>query len=267
MINMNQEEIFEEMQRRLMNDEVAASLWGFSVGDAFDDHFSKVSVTRLIMYVCSAVYALVGVKLEDWKREVDATANATRYGTEAWWLREVLAFQYGHSVEVIDGRMGYAEDDAEARIVTAATIATVGRTLSIKVAKGAAGSREALDAEELEALQSYVDAIKPVGITADVTSGSAGTVALTATVTYSGQRTRPAIVADVEAAIESALGTLAFGGTLYGSAIIEAVLAVEGVDDIYIGMMSLDGSAFQGPVVPPTGYVTLGTSTINYIAR
>lgn len=264
---MNQEEIFEEMQRRLMNDEVAASLWEFSVGDAFDDHFSRVSVTRLIMYVCSCIYALVGVKLDDWQREVNATADETRYGTEAWWKEQVLGFQYGHSVEVIDGRMGYAEDDAEARIVTAATIATVGRTLSIKVAKGAAGSREALDDDELEALQSYVNAIKPVGITADVTSGSAGTVALTATVTYSGQRTRAVVEEEVEAAIGRVLGDLAFGGTLYSSAIIDAVLAVDGVDDMYISTITLDGETFQGAAVPPAGYAILGTSTINYIAR
>lgn len=264
---MNQEEIFEEMQRRLMNDEVAAALYGFVPGDAFDDHFSRVSVTRLIMYVCSCIYALVGVKLDDWQREVNATADATRYGTEAWWKEQVLGFQYGHSVEVIDGKMGYEEEDPEARVVAAATIATVGRTLTIKVAKGAAGSREALDGDELEALQSYVDAIKPVGIKAEVTSGSAGTVALTATVTYSGQRTRAVVEEEVEAAIGRALGDLAFGGTLYSSAIIEAVLAVEGVDDIYILMISLDGTAFHGEAVPPTGYATLGTSTINYIAR
>lgn len=263
---MTTEEILKQMQDAWMRNETAAAVFGFRAGDAWEDTYSKVSVLGLIMWVCAYVQALVLRKLDDWKAEVNATADATRYGTLPWWKQMVVEFQLGDSLEVIDGRMAYAEVDEAKRIVTAATIGTVGRVLSIKVAKGTDGQRQALTADERVALQSYVDAIKPVGLVANVYSGSANVVAVTGRVVYSGQRTKAVIEGEVEAAIGQALSDLKFGGTLYASAIVQAVLGVDGVEDFYVTGSTMDGLPWQGDVVPASGYVVAGSNVIEYVA-
>lgn len=249
-----------------MQNETAAAVFGFRTGDAWEDTYSRVSVLGLIMWVCAYVQALVLRKLDDWKDEVNATADATRYGNEAWWKRMVMGFQLGDSVEVIDGKMGYRVEDETKQIVTGATIESIGRVLNIKVAKGDAGSRVALTEDELAALQSYVDEIKPLGLAVDCSSGAAGVLSVAGMVRYSGQRTLAAVRAEVAEAVRAACDEMEFGGTLYASAVLHAVMSVKGVVSASL-TMQLDGSTVGEYVVPPSGYVVTDVNNIRYMAQ
>ncbi len=248
-----------------MANETAASLWGFTVGDTWEDHFSRVSVLGLVFWVCAYVQALAWRKMDDWKAEVSRTADETRYGTAPWWERKALEFQLGDTVEVIDGKMGYAVEDADKRIVTAATVVTVGRTLNVKVAKGAVGQRGPLSASELTALQSYLDAIKPLGVVVDALSSAADTVTLGGVIRYNGQVTQAAMEEAVEAAVEAACDNLAFGGTLYAAAVTHALMGLNGVVDASV-VVRVNGNIVSDYVVPASGYVTTGSFDIEYIA-
>ena len=185
-----------------------AQLFGFTAGASFDDVYARVSVVRLLIWVVSYVIAAKETAYEDWEEEVRAVADATHYGTEAWWVEAAKAWQEGDALTVVDGRVGYAVVDPTHRVVTAASVNTEGRTLRLKVAKGAVGSLQALTASQLEAFQGYVEAVKPVGLHVTATSGVANVVKLQGTVRYSAELNKSDVKAAVRGALTAAMSEL-----------------------------------------------------------
>lgn len=263
---MTTEEILQEMKSAWMNNQTAADMFGFRVGSAWEDTYSKVSVLGLILWVTAYVYSLVGKSLDDWKSEVNATADATRYGTEAWWRKMVLGWQYGDTVTEIDGKMGYASEDESKRLVKAVSVVSIGRTLNIRVAKAGSSGLAKLSNDEVTALQSYVSAISPLGVRADVVSGDAGVLTVSGVVRYSGQVSLPKVREAVMAALTRVCSELEFGGRLYKSVLVHSLMGVEGVQSVDVTVV-INGTEFTDWVEPASGYVTIGTDNLNYEAR
>lgn len=265
-MTMTTNEVFEEITSTWMNNQSVANLYGFAVGSRFDDVYSKVSLLRLLMWVVSYVIALKETSLEDWKREVQNVAAETHYGTRAWWVAKAKAWQEGDALTIVDGKVDYERVDATKRVVTAASVNVVGRTLRLKVAKGESGNLSGLSEAQLESLVGYVEAIKPMGLMVTVTSGGANVLKLYGKVRYSGELMKEDVKQRVKTALNEMLQSLEFGGTLFSGRMIRTIVDVDGVEDVYLTRMTLDGSEWRDSVVPTNGYATLNIDELEYEA-
>lgn len=257
-------EIEEELQRRWMGNAGVAQLFGFTAGASFDSVYARVSVMRLLLWVVSYVIAAKETSYEDWEEELRAVADSTHYGTEAWWVETAKAWQEGDALTVADGRVGYATVDASHRVVTSAAISTVGRTLRLKVAKGGPGSLQALTAEQLTAFQGYVESVKPVGLHVTATSGAANVVGMSGTVRYAAELSRSQVAAAVREALTATMEELPFGGRLYAGRLAAAMMAVEGVEDVHLTVLTIDGVEWNDWTEPSAGYCVPGPDELNY---
>lgn len=265
-MTMTTNEVFEELTGTWMNNQSVANLYGFSVGSRFDDVYSKVSLLRLIFWVVSYVVALKETSLEDWKKEVQSVAEETHYGTSAWWVAKCKAWQEGDALTIVDGKVDYAQVDASKRVVTAAAVNVVGRTLRLKVAKGESGNLSGLSTAQLQSLTGYVEAIKPMGLMVSVTSGGANVLNIYGKVRYSGELMKADVQQRVKAAMNEMLMNLEFNGTLYSGRMIRTIVDVDGVEDVYLTRMTMDGVEWKDSVVPTNGYATLNIDELEYEA-
>ena len=189
---MTTTEILTELQQALMTNTTAATLFGFTVGDNYDDRFSKIGPVSVMLYVVAYVTALKETLLEHWKEEVRQIADSTRYGTEAWWKATAKLWRDDPNelLTVVNGAVGYANDTTTATTpVRYAAVTAQGNTLTLKVAKEGSAGPEALTSAQLSAFQGYVNSIKPLGIYVTAVSGDANLLQLHATIIYNPEIT------------------------------------------------------------------------------
>lgn len=262
---MTQKEVMEAMTTAWMKNEDAAKAFGYEVGASYDKVYPKASVMRMLMWVVSGVIALKETLLEEWKEEVRKVAEETHYGTAAWWVDVAKRWQKGDQLSVIDGKVGYRTTDEKKRVVTAASVTAKGRTLHLKVAKGTAGKRAALTADELQSMKGYVEAVKPLGVMVQVTSGNANRVALGGVLRYRGELAEADVRATVKKAVEKAFDGLEFNGDLYEGRLAMALMQEDGVVDVQLSGLKIDGSPWSDVVNPQSGYVVLAEDNMEYI--
>lgn len=278
---MNTEEVLSELQNQLMSNPVAAALFGYNVGDSYDSHFSRIGAMSAIIYVVAYVVALKERLLDQWKEEVRAVADSTRYGTEAWWKAVAKAWREGEQTVVVGGAVGYATEPTAATVtpVAYAAVTANGRMLTLKVAADNGGSPTALSATQLAQLQGYVNAVKPLGIAVRCVSGPANPIAIygDSTITYNPEVSQSAVQAAVQEAINRHCAEIEFGGTLYVGRLAAAIMQAEGVIDCHIDTISINNTAnpataaatpIEVSVQPYNGYCRLDTDAtrINYQA-
>lgn len=270
---MNTEEVLTELQNQLMSNHVAAALFGYTVGDSYDSHFSRIGAMSVIIYVVAYVIALKERLLDQWKEEVRAVADSTRYGTEAWWKAVSKAWREGEQTVVADGAVGYASDPAATTVTPVAYVAVTanGRMLTLKVAADSGGSPTALTAVQLSQFQGYVKAVKPLGIAVRCVSGPANPIAIygDSTITYNPEVSLSAVQAAVQQAINRHCAEIEFGGTLYVGRLAAAIMQAEGVIDCHIDTITIRNAAnpasaadtpIEVSVQPYNGYCRLDTS-------
>lgn len=269
---MTTEEIRQELTTRFMGDSNAANLFGFTPGTNFDSRFSRAGLMSILFYVVAYVIALKERALDLWKDEITVLADHTRYGTWHWWVSVCRAFQYGDTTQVIDGKVAYPAIDESKQIVTGVAIveSQTQPMITIYAAKGAAGSFQPLDPDELDSFKAYVAKIKPLGINVQVQSGPADSLTFNIAVAYNSTTTTTGLYASITQAITEYLATgVEFGGTIYRSRIIAAIMAIDGVLDVPTFEMLAPGS--NSPCTeytPAYGHAAIDTNnssiTLNY---
>ena len=271
---MKLDELNEELQKRFVATAARNGRFGLNSADSnkpFTDFFGKTSVIAILIYVVAAAIWAKDTLFADWLDAVERTADGTRYGTYRWWVNAAKKFQVGDiQTSVIDGFVGYETIDESKRIITAATVIQDGRNLTVKVAKSDGNNGlEQLTTDELGQFRAYVQQIKPIGIVANVESKPAAQVRLIATVRYNAAKSEDEVKQEVEDAVSEYLANLGFGGTLYVSRIIEAIMDIDGVLDVRVpilGGVYVDGMVIQNSTVPSAGYAMLDDTNITVIA-
>lgn len=251
------------MQRQFVRGSAQSSLFGLTIHDinkSFESVFGKTSVIAAILYAASYIIALKEVLLSEWKKDVEDTAATTRYGTWAWWIAAAKAFQFGDTTSVIDGKVGYEVVDPSKQIITAATVAQVGRSLTVKVAKGAVGSLSELSQEELQAFNGYVQNIKPLGVSVRVSSLPPASVEIAGSITYNSEEGEAAMKSRVLAALNDYFANLSFGSTIYRSQVIERIMSIDGVIDVQLQQLRVSGYEVQTSYAPQSGYAKITNS-------
>ncbi len=197
------------------------------------------------------------------KAELEEIALESVPGTGNWWKNQILSFQYGDVIQLIDYRPTYTDLDESKRIITRCAVSQESsRRVTLKVAKGSTiETLSALSETELSALKDYVDNIKFVGTVTDVISLNADRLKITANIYYSGQYVSTTVLTNVKDAIGNYLATIPFNGVVNKNKLIDAIQNVSGVNDVDIS--ELKGRAEQDSISSTNASVF----TLNYLTK
>ncbi|MBQ9255016.1 MAG: hypothetical protein IJ180_09625 [Bacteroidales bacterium] len=266
------EEIYKELTDAYVGDATVIAKYGLDTTKTFDEQFSKFALERIIFYTVAFVVYVREKALDKWVKEVEATALTTRYGTKQWWHKMSLAWQKGYQVEVdTDGGVGYAIDDASARIIKYSAIVPDGRTIYVKVAKDSDGELTALSSAELIEFSSYINAIKPLGIKVIGQSMDACVLSVNMKVYYYGERDSAEIEKSIKISVETYINNIVFGGVVFKNKVIDAVQQVEGVSDVEMSSIGYNDNGNTGnmerTLLARSGYYKVGSWNIDLVSE
>lgn len=223
---------------------------------------SKTSEFNLWMWLFSGVTVIANGVWEERQTEIQTIADSAIPGTERWLQKEILKFQYGDtlSFDNITAKYFYAVIDATKQIIARCAITSQGTISTVKAAKLVSGSPVALSGAELTSLRSFVNQIKWAGMQLLVVSQDADLLNAPMTIYYNGIVPLAVMQAAVEQAYTDYLAALPFNGQYSIIRHIDAIQAVENVNDVVIGVVQAKptGGAYL-PVVriynPAAGYI------------
>jgi hypothetical protein len=214
---------------------------------------SKVAIWRLWAYIVAVAIYTHEALWVIFKGEVQAVADSAIVGTVPWYQGVVFKYQHGDALDYdsATGKYDYATDEPTLRIVKrCAVIEGQDGVLAFKVAKLSSGDPVALDVPEQTALVLYLKKVRFAGTRFTLLSGSGDIIRIPATIYYDGVVPLPTISANVQAAIKAYVAGLPFNGELLLSRLVDVIQAVEGTQDVVLGVV-------QTKTVPSDPYVTI----------
>lgn len=230
---------------------------------------SKVSVFNVIIYVVAAAIFTFETILDITKTEITDIRDQSISGNAKWIQRQVLNFQYGDVITLVDFVPTYVPLDESARIVTQCSVKQLGSgDLAIKVAKGTAPSLTPLSGPELTALEDYwfgtgtTEGVGFAGVRTTFINLNPDRMRVQATVYFFGQYVEATVKTAVITAINNFFSTFqaeSFDGTVFMIKLIDAVQAVPGVSRIVLtDIKAREATTALGSAstIDPQGYYT-----------
>ncbi len=201
---------------------------------------SATALYKLLFYVVAVAHWALENLWDKFLSEVNGIVARAAPGTPGWWADQLLAYQEGDTLKVIDNVVRYTTDSPEKRIITraTATVTTDGK-LVLKVARAGAepGTLQALSDEQKNGANAYLRRRGFAGIKYELVSREADRLKLRAIVYYDGQLAvegAGGLRAPVVQALRTALATLPFDGAMLQSRLEDAIQSVAGVQDVRI---------------------------------
>jgi hypothetical protein len=223
----------------------------FPVLDSLDST-SGVSFILNLKKFWALLVQMLFAEVEAAKLDIETIIQTASAGSLSWYVDQIKLYQHGDQVSILNGRVAYDVFDAQKQLIKQAACVedlSTGR-LSFKAAKLGEGGFVALDANELEAVKSYVGKIKFAGVVADVISIEADDLKLLATVKIDRQvlRADGALLTDatkfpVNEAIVAFIASLPYNSVLNNTELTDKIQSVKGVKDF-----SITGSFTRRPV-------------------
>jgi hypothetical protein len=231
---MTIDEIKKEMTDAYVTDEAVRTAYGLQPGQTFQEGFAKVSIESLIFYIVAVAHATLRFLFESFKTEVENRIKAAVPGTIAWYHNLVMSWQYN-----------------EQNIIKYCSVSEQFPFLRIKVNTEGHGVI-AQESDEMVALRSYLARNKFAGTQIRLTSEPPELITIDMKVWLSAARytsdgnligtdERP-----VEDAIKNYLAGILYSGTFYKSKLVDAVQAVEGVSDVELLSVKVNGNEMTG---------------------
>lgn len=202
-----------------------------------------------------------------------------RTGSTQWYVEQVLKFQLGDTVTVVNFQTGYEVIDASKQIIKQAACvedAMSGRLL-IKAVKAQGDQLTSLTADEVTALKAYLFEVKFAGVQVDVSSMRADQLKLYAVCKYDRQilSSTGALLADptkypVKDAVKAYLKAIPFNSVLSWTGLTDYLQIVPGVKDFTVTATEIapDGTnlwaSFQREVISNAGHLVLSDDHISY---
>jgi len=206
-----------------------------------EDGGSKVSVFNLLIFTVAASIYTFEVMMDVLKADIQAIADAAPSGNAKWVQKQILNFQFGDVITLVDFVPTYVPVDEAARIVTRCSVKEAVEGITIKVAKGVAPSLAPLTAPELQALKDYyfgtssTEGVGFAGVKAAFISSLPDRMKVVATVSFLGQYVEATVKTNVIAAIDNFFATFqneAFDGTVFIIRLVDAIQQVAGVNRV-----------------------------------
>lgn len=234
---------------------------------------SAVSVWRLIIYIVAAAI-WTRDKLDDiFRSEIDDTIAALKPHSLQWYAGKAKDFEYGYNlVSEADyyDNTGLTDDViAASKIISYAAVVEQTRGVRIKVAKTVGADLGALSVDELNSFSAYMTQIKDAGVKLSITSGPADSLLLAIRIRYNplvinstGARIDGTTATPVADAIKAHLKNLPFNGVFSVQKLVDAIQAVEGVNDLNIDQVqtkygALAFTSVDISVIPDAGYLRI----------
>jgi hypothetical protein len=197
---------------------------------------SKRAIWRLWAFVVAVAISILEQLMDQNKIEVETLVSQAAPGTPQWLQAQVFKFQYSSTspqvIQLISLAPQYPTVDPSLRIVTRCSVTTdLANIVTVKTAKNE--PPEALASLELDALASYIHQIGVAGIQYNVVSLAADRLYVQAQVYYTGLFSS-VIKTNVILAIDNYLAGIPFNGQIKVSELEEAILGVDGVNDVIL---------------------------------
>ncbi len=231
---------------------------------------SATAIWRLWAWVTAAAMFTVETLFDLFRAEMDMLLETKKPGTLLWYQAMCKSFQFGDALSWNNMTYAYATIDETKKIVKQCSVTEGYNGLVVKVAAEAGGELVQLTTEQEEAFASYVATRKYAGTKVVIVNSAANKLWIEAEVFYNALVILPdgSRISDssrpVEVAINNYLRNLPFNGRLKRSAIIEAMLAVEGVLDVNVSKLAhkYGANAYEDidvSHVPESGYYKVDT--------
>lgn len=201
---------------------------------------SQAAYWQLWTFIVAVSQNLMEQRFTILQTQIEASVASAVSGTVAWIQAQVLKFQAGDTVQInTDFTFGYPTIDPSKQIITSAAVGvSAGGSLSVKVAKGVAGSQTPLSGPEVIELGAYLSSILPAGQIPQIITAVADILQVNAIVYYNGQY-NSVIQTSVIDALDSYMTLVPFNGLVKISDIEKTILAVSGVVDVVFDQITL----------------------------
>lgn len=239
---------------------------------------SITATWRLLIYIV-AVAMWTQDKIYDLlKTEIDDTISRLKPHSLRWYAEKAKAFQYGYNLfgetDYYDNTALTADVVAASKIVSYAAVVEQIRGVRIKVAKTIATDLGALTAGELASFIAYMKIIKDAGVKLLITTGTADLLRSVLRIKYNplvlnaaGGRIDGTNADPVKDAIKTFLKNLPFNGVFSVQKYVDAIQAVEGVEDLNVDEIQtkygiLNFSTVNISVIPDAGYLRINDADL-----
>ena len=229
------EEIKETICADFMRNESVAELFGFTPGDSFTSHFSKVSVIGILFYIFAVAAWTLEKLFDTYKGEVDTRIEEIIPHRPRWYRDKVLAFMKGKTLIADTDRYdteGMTEDAIAAARVVKHAVAVENRDaslLTIKVAGEKDGKRCRLDAETEAQLAAYIAEIKDAGVRTALVNIDPDRFNCEADVYYDPMLVAETVESACREAVRNYIENLPFNGEYTNMALVDALQTLDGV--------------------------------------
>lgn len=260
------EEVYEELitdaDLALVNDPSSVALWNL-----FADIFAYVA------YILHKLWTIYEQRLITASKEVIPHNSF-------WYADQAKKFQLGDILDATNGIVQYPIIDKAKQIVTASAVKESGGNLILKIAKDGSGGLEPLTSPELLAFKAYVRDFKDAGVNVLIVSQNPDLLKAALDIYYNPIIPLTIVRANVEGAINNYVNNLPFDGIFRRNHLIDAIQAVEGVEDIKINTCEATVSYINTPNYTPidvsyesiAGYMNIDSnyplsSQLNFISN
>lgn len=245
-------EIKKTMTDAFMADATIREKYGLKEGSTWNGSFSSVSLENIIFFIVAACCHVLESIFELYIKDVDEKISMAVVASVPWYYKMAKAFQYGDQLVLNETtqQYGYAIIDESKQVVKYAAVRDRGTSVQILVSGDKNGMPVALSNDVLTVFKQYMNRVKVAGVILGITSKRGDYLSIEANISVDplvideeGYRlsdgTKP-----VESAIEEHLKNIMYGGTFNKTKLVNAILAVDGVEDVELGTCSyqIEGS-------------------------
>lgn len=224
---------------------------------------SKVAIWRLLFWMVAFAIYMHETFFDLFVADVANAEKKIHVGTPYWFWYKTLNFQLGDTLSWLSGDYyGYAVEDDTKKIIKRCAVEDGLGLLKIKVAKLSGTTPVKLITSELNAYKDYINLLKPAGVNIEVISIDADLLKLEVSVKVdeqlidsTGQQVGGTSY-PVEDAINSYIGNLPFNGLFYVASLVDAIQAVQGVENVHVSVAEAKSyTSGYNAIDPVLGYI------------
>lgn len=274
-------EIKKTLTDEFMNSTVMATKYGFSVGDNFDNTFSKVSVEGIWLYVVAFAMSVFEKLFDAHKIEVAELIAAERPHTLIWYKNKALAYMHGYELiadtDYYNTTLLTDAQISEAKVVKNASAVEKANVVYVKVATAEPAK---LTDDQEAGLVAYFKEVKDAGVKLQIINRDADHYRAVLDVYYDPMVLNSAGVnavtgtETVREAVDAFIAALEFNGQFRHDALRNSLNALDGVvmSELKVSQISIDNGQSYDDIdaytTPDAGYMKIYEPTdltINYI--
>lgn len=235
------EEIKQQMTDAFLASSTLRNAYGIAEGTAWSTAFSAVSIENILLFIVAAAIHVVERIFDQFKVDVDEKVENAIVASVPWYHAKALEYQHGDQLVLNPDTYGYgyAEVDETKQVVKYCAVRDKGTSVQVLVSGDNGGSPVAFDASVMTPFTAYMDKIKLAGVVLNCASYASDHVKITANITVDamvinddGTLVSDGTTKPVEDAIRGYLKGILYGGTFNKTKLVDAIQAVEGVEDV-----------------------------------